>query len=266
MNIERKPTTAKVNGQLWGNRAREWAEFQEQSVRPVYREVLKRTKVGKTTRYLDMGCGSGMAASMAAELGANVSGIDASQALLEIAKERTPDGDFQLCDLEEIPFEDNSFDVVTGFNSFQYAGNPVTALAEARRVTKPGGTVVIVTWGTPEGMEAASLVAVLKPFLPSPPPDAPGPFALSDESTLREFASSAGLTPTAVFDVNDPWNYPNLDTAVRGMCAAGVAAKAMEHSGEEAVTSAYADAFARFLQPDGTVRVGASFRCLLSRP
>lgn len=115
-------------------------------------------------------------------------------------------------------------------------------------------------------MEAASLVAVLKPFLPTPPPGVPGPFDLSEESTLRGFASSAGLTPTAVFDVDDPWIYPDLDTPVRGMCSAGVAVKAMEHSGEEAVISAYAAAFAPFLQSDGAVRVGANFRCLLSQP
>lgn len=124
----------------------------------------------------------------------------------------------------------------------------------------------MVTWGTPEGMEAASLVTVLKPFLPPPPSGAPGPFALSDENTLREFASNAGLTPTEVFDVDDAWTYPDLETAVRGMCSAGVAVKAMEHSGEEKVTFAYAAAFAQFLQSDGTVRVGASFRCLIAQP
>ncbi len=123
-----------------------------------------------------------------------------------------------------------------------------------------------MTWGNPEGMDAASLVAVLKPLLPPPPPGAPGPFALSDESTLREFASSAGLTPTDVFDVDGVWIYPDLDTAVRGMCSAGVAVKAMEHSGDEVVRSAYAAAFAPFLQSDGTVRVGASFRCLIAQP
>jgi len=266
MDIERKPKTAKVNGQLWGARARDWAEIQEQSCLPVYHEVLKRVEVGNTTRYLDVGCGSGMAAGLAADLGADVSGIDASEALLMIAKEQVQKADFQLGDLEDIPFEDDSFDVVTGFNSFQYAGNPALALGEARRVTKPGGTVAIVTWGNPEGMDAASLVAVLKPLLPPPPPGAPGPFALSDESKLREFASSAGLMPTDVFDVDGLWIYPDLDTAVRGMCSAGVAVKAMEHSGEEAVTSAYAAAFAPFLQSDGSVRLGASFRCLVSQP
>jgi SAM-dependent methyltransferase len=266
MTQEPKPSTAKVNGQLWGARARDWAEIQEQSCLPVYHEVLKRAEVGSTTRYLDVGCGSGMAAGLAADLGADVSGIDASEALLMIAKERVARANFQTSDLEEIPFDDASFDVVTGFNSFQYAGNPVLALGEARRVTKPRGTVAIVTWGNPEGMDAASLVAVLKPLLPPSPPGAPGPFALSDESTLREFASSAGLTPTDVFDVDGVLNYPDMDTAVRGMCSAGVAIKAMEHSGEKAVTSAYAAAFARFLQSDGTVRVGASFRCLIAQP
>lgn len=86
-----------------------------------------------------------MAVDMAAKLGADVSGIGASEALLVIAKERVHSADFQLGDLEGIPFADDSFDVVTGFNSFQYAGNPVMALAEAQRVTKPGGTVVVVT-------------------------------------------------------------------------------------------------------------------------
>ena len=62
--------------------------------------------------------------------------------------------------------------------------------------------IVIMTWGEPAGMQAASLVAALKPHLPAPPSGAPGPFALSDETALRAFAAAGGLTPGAVFDVN----------------------------------------------------------------
>lgn len=98
---------------------------------------------------------------------------------------------WNLGDLEELPFSDAEFDLVTGFNSFQFAANPVVALQEARRVAKPTGRVVIMTWGVPEGMEAASLVAALKPLLPPPPPGAPGRFALSDANTLRALAESA---------------------------------------------------------------------------
>jgi SAM-dependent methyltransferase len=176
--------------------------------RPVYEAVLERAGVKSSTRYLDVGCGAGMAAQIAAARGAQVSGIDAAEALLQIARWRTPGGNFRQSDLEELPFDDHSFDVVTGFNSFQYAGNPAVALGEAQRVTKPGGTVGIVTWGNPDGMEAASLVAAVRPLMPPPPPGAPGPFALSDESALRKFASDAGLKPVEVFDVDSPFVYP----------------------------------------------------------
>jgi SAM-dependent methyltransferase len=264
--VELKPRTAELNGRLWGARASDWANIQERTVRPVYEAVLERTCVTAGTRYLDVGCGAGMAVQMAAARGARVSGIDAADALLAIARQRAPRGEFRQGDLEQLPFDDRSFDVVTGFNSFQYAGNPAVALGEARRVTRPGGAVVIMVWGNPQDMEAASLVTALRPLLPPPPPDAPGPFALSDEAALRKFANDAGLTPVAVFDVDSPFIYPEEATAVRGLNSAGVAVRAMENSSVEAVTQAHARAIAPFRQPDGSYRIKATFRCLLAEP
>ena len=163
------------------------------------------------TRYLDIGCGAGMATQMASTLGAEVVGIDASEALLAIARERTPGGDFRVGDVEALPFADRSFDVVTGFNSLQYAGNPGVALAEARRVAEPEGRVVVATWGEPDGMPAASVVTALRHLLPPPPPGAPGPFALSDETVLRKFAEDAELDPIEIFDVDSSFHYADLD-------------------------------------------------------
>jgi ubiquinone/menaquinone biosynthesis C-methylase UbiE len=149
MTTDLKPRTSTINARLWGARARDWADLQEGMVRPAYEAVFRRTGVTAGTRYLDVGCGAGMASQTASALGAQVAGIDASEALLAIARERTPSGDFRIGDIEALPFADRSFDVVTGFNSFQYAGNPGVALAEARRVAKSGGHVVVVTWGEP---------------------------------------------------------------------------------------------------------------------
>jgi SAM-dependent methyltransferase len=261
-----KPRTAGANGRLWGMRSRDWADLQEGGFRAGYLAALERAAVGAGTRYLDAGCGSGMAAAMAADRGAQVTGIDASDSLLEIARERVAKGTFQTGDLEDLPFEDNSFDVVVGFNSFQYAGNPGAALAEARRVTVASGTVVIMTWGEPEGMEAAAIVGALKPLLPPPPPGAPGPFALSDEARLRAFAVEAGLKPLDLEDVFSPWEYENEALAVRGIGSSGVAAKAMDASGEDAVNAAHAAAIAPFVQADGRVRIGATCRLLFATP
>jgi SAM-dependent methyltransferase len=264
--MELKPQSSPVNGRLWGARAGDWANIQEGTVKVVYEAVLERTGVGPDTCYLDVGCGAGGAVQLAAARGAQVSGIDAADTLLAIARARTPEGKFHIGDLETLPFDDATFDVVTGFNSFQYAANPAVALGEARRVTKAEGVIVVMTWGVPEGMQAAALVGALRPLLPPPPPGAPGPFALSDEATLRAFAASAGLTPIEVFDVDSPWAYPDEATAVRGLNSSGVSTRAMENSSEAAVGEAHRQALAPFRLANGSYCIGASFRCLLARP
>src|SRR5580692_4590908 len=258
-------TTGAVNGALWGARAADWSVIQEGQCRPVYEAVLDRLKVGPGMAYLDAGCGAGMAARMAQERGAKVSGLDASEPLLAIARERVPAGQFIAGDLEELPFADATFDAVMGFNSFQYAGDSTAALRDARRVTKPGGVVAIVTWGPPEGMPAAALVAALRPLLPPPPPGAPGPFALSNEEALRGFADSAGLKPESVFDVQSPFQYASLDDGVRGLGSSGVAARARNASSDEAVDRAHTEALGAFRQPDGSYHIPAVFRCLIAR-
>jgi len=263
--MEQRRTTSTVNGKFWGSAAPDWAAIQERTCGPVYLETFDRVNLKAGANYLDVGCGAGLAAQFAAERGARVSGLDAAGNLLAIARDRVPDGDFHLGELESLPFPDSSFDLVTGFNAFQYAANPVAALAEAKRVAKRGSHVVVVTWGKPGGMEAASLVAALRPLLPPPPPGAPGPFALSDETALRSFASAAALEPLEVFDVDLLWRYANLATALRGLRSSGVAARAIENSSAGAVDDAHTKALTPFRQPDGSYKVGASFRCLVTR-
>lgn len=264
MTTDFKPQTAEAHGRLWGAKARDWAELQEPQVSPIYDISFKKAGLGEGIAYLDVGCGSGMAAQVAASRGARVSGIDASDSLLSIARERTPAGEFATGDIELLPYLNQTFDVVTGFNSIQFAGNPAVALAEARRVTRPGGSIVIATWGNPDGMQAASLLAALKPLLPTPPPAAPGPFALSKVDALKAFATSAGLTPVEVFDVDAPFSYADEKTAIRALGSSGVAVLATEISSEAAVDAAHRDAINPFRQADGSYLIKASFRCLLA--
>ncbi len=265
MDAGRNQTSSKPNGRLWGASASDWAEIQEKACLPVYLAVFERVGLRAPDRYLDAGCGAGLAAQHAAARGAEVSGLDAAENLLSIARARVPTGDFRIGDLEALPYPDDSFDLVTGFNAFQYAADQTAALLEARRVAKKRGRVVVVTWGNPEGMEAASLVLALKPLLPQPPPGAPGPFALSNETSLRAFASAASLEPEEIMDVDSPWKYADLSTALRGLRSSGVAARAIEHSSAEAVDEAHADALRRFRQTDGSYLINASFRCLITR-
>ncbi|SIS85795.1 hypothetical protein SAMN05421759_104351 [Roseivivax lentus] len=122
-----------------------------------------------------------------------------------------------------------------------------------------------MTWGEPGSMEAAALVAALKPLLPPPPAIASGPFALSEPGKLEALVASAGLDLVVVFDVDSPRAYPDLATAQKGLGSSGVAVKAVETSGQDALDATHAAALAPFCQPDGSYRIGASFRVLMAR-
>jgi ubiquinone/menaquinone biosynthesis C-methylase UbiE len=166
--------SAEIQGDLWGARAREWADLQEGSFRPLYEAVFAAAKTGKGTRVLDVGCGAGLACSIAQSHAAQVSGIDASSALVDIAKQRCPGADIRVGELEALPIADDSFDVTTGFNAFQYASDAVHALSEARRVTRPSGSVVIAVWGAADKCDLAPCLAAIGKLLPPPPPGATG--------------------------------------------------------------------------------------------
>src|SRR5881227_3484440 len=127
--------SAGVQSDLWGARAREWCVMEAQ-MRPLYEVVLDQVGLGHGTELLDAGCGAGLAAQLAAQRGAVVSGVDATAELLAIDEERVPNGEFVVGDLESLAYQAASFDAVVGFNSFQYAASPRTALEEARRVAR----------------------------------------------------------------------------------------------------------------------------------
>jgi SAM-dependent methyltransferase len=259
------PGSGQMQGDLWSARARDYAEFQEGYFRPLYESVLQRPELAKARSSLDVGCGPGLAVRVFAQKITNVSGIDASPAFVEIARERLPDRNLRVGEMEALPYADGSFDVVTGFNAFQYAASPSNALRDARRVTQPNGVIVIATWGLPEDCEAAGHLKALGALMPPPPPGAPGPFALSDESKLKALASEAGLTPIAVVDVECPWTYPSLEIALRGMLSAGPAERAIRNSGMERARDAVANAIAPYRQSSGEYRLNNKFRYLIAR-
>jgi SAM-dependent methyltransferase len=230
--------TATVQGELWSVHASNWAKFQEQMLLPAYQAVFEQTGVGVNTRLLDVGCGTGLAAQLAARLGARVSGIDAAPAAIAIARERTPSGDFRVGEMEELPYADDSFDVVTGFNAFQYAADPVGALQQARRVVRPGGAVVMLTWGSAQECEHSHTLAAVNALLPPPPPGAGGPFALSEPGKLEALLQSAGLQPQRSGAADCPFVYPDDETAWQAISSPGVMVRPLRAAGEERVRQA----------------------------
>lgn len=245
-------------GKLWGLEAQDWLDIQERKSPALWNPVLDAAGVAKGTRLLDAGCGTGGAAVLARDRGAVISGCDASEAMLAIARRRLPDADLRLAELENLPFAEKSFDAVLAINSLQFAPDPPRAAAELIRVTAPGGRIAVVVWALDHCEQKAIFDAILALF--EKPPRGRGVFALSAPGQVEELF--CGLSATAR-EIDCAFEYPNLDIALRGQMAAGPSQRVVEIFGKEKVETAVRAALEPFVASSGQVRMLNRFRCVI---
>ncbi len=255
--------SAEVQGALWGTNPRRWAEYGESLMRPLHEATIAALAPLHGLTLLDAGCGTGYALQLAAKAGARVSALDASGPLLEVVRERIPDADVRVGDLEALPYDDATFDVVTAFNSVQYASAPAAAVAELARVTRPGGRVAIGVWGEPSRCQTESAFAAVRAVAP-PPPGAPTPLAISHPGVVEDLLATAGLAVSGAGEVDCPFVYPDLDSTWLGHGAGGPFVRAVQVAGEEAVKKAFFAAHEQYRQPDGSVRQDNVFRYVIA--
>lgn len=259
--------SARAQADLWSVRARDWAEVMEGwngwGV-PLYRHVLDRVALGDGQRVLDVGCGAGRFCRMAADRGADVAGLDATPAFVAIARERVRGADIRVGDMESLPWEEDAFDVTTGFNSFFIAADMTAALREAGRVTKPSGSVAMTVFGRPErcySTQVFEAVAALLPPLPASPDSGP---ALHEDGALEAIATEAGLEPREAGFIGIEEHYPDLATLLRGLTAAPPMVRAAAAAGDDAVRGAIAAAVAGHEGADGEYRMREELRWLIA--
>jgi SAM-dependent methyltransferase len=258
--------TAELQGRLWSVNAEHWAELHEQYVEPAFVAGLDALGVGYRTRLLDIGCGAGRALRLAADRGADVSGLDAAPGLLEIARRRVPQATLIQGELQTLPFADDAFDAVSAFNSFQYAADPIAALRDATRVTRPGGRILALVWSPAEMCELAPHLQSLGTLMPPPPPGAPGPFALCGRDALEDFFAAVGLEVDEIRDVPCTFSYPDTETAIRALSSAGPVVRIAERAGSDAVRADIANFLSGHVRSDGTYAINNPFRYALGTP
>ena len=139
---------------------------------PTYEAAIRRIGVEPGDRVLDIGCGSGVFLRLSADRGAEVSGVDASSALLELAAEQVPRADLRTGELEDLPFPDDGFDLVAGFNSFFFAEDMTAALREAGRVEAPWRRRADPGLGNPDRCAIEAMKAVVRRTFPGRRPQA----------------------------------------------------------------------------------------------
>ena len=150
-------------------------------------EFMARQLLSRGSHVLDVACGTGNLALIAARRGCVVSGVDIARNLIAQARVRAAaEGlriDFQEGDAEALPFADGEFDLVVSEFGVMFAPRPDVAAGELQRVTKRGGQIALANW-TPEGF-IGKMFNVFKAHLPPAPNGVPSPMSWGDEATVR---------------------------------------------------------------------------------
>jgi SAM-dependent methyltransferase len=258
-------STKTIQGKLWSVAPQYWAQHFEPWFIPMYRHVLEHLALSEKHLVLDAGCGAGLFTKLVTKTGAEVIGIDAAPGLLQVAKKRNPQINFLEEDLEELPFTDNCFQVVTGFNSFQYSGNFEKALIEARRVLRPGGRLVIGIWDKPENSDATYVLKSIGALLPPPPPGTPGPFALSEDGKIEGILENIGMGLIHKTVVSCPTLYASKGDGIKSFMSTGPAALAMNTNSKQVVENAIGAALEPFHVSDDMYFLENRFKVFIAK-
>jgi SAM-dependent methyltransferase len=253
-------SSAQFWGRLWGALPRDWALVEDAQM-PTYATAIEKLDIREGQRVLDLGCGTGVFLRAAADRGAKVVGLDAAEGLLAIARERVPEADLHAGDMQDLPFGDDGFDVVTGFSSLFFADDMTRALSEACRVTKPGGIVLAQVFGRPENCSLELMKRAIMPLL-GLEGDEP-PYWRFD--MLEQVARDAGLTPLESFYSSWAYEFADDYALLRAMLSAGSAVAAVEHAGRALVVEAIRKALAPYRERDGSYRLPNEWHYLVAR-
>src|SRR3954451_6114183 len=113
---------------------------------PAAEHVVRQAQIEPGQDVLDLGTGTGNAALFAARAGANVTAVDPSERLLEVARERVGQGEFIKAQAEDLPIDAESFDRVLSLFAVIFSEQPEHAAQEIQRVLRPDGRALITAW------------------------------------------------------------------------------------------------------------------------
>ena len=237
---------------------------------PVAEALVAACDIGAGDHVLDVAAGDGNVAIAAASIGARVTASDLTPPLVAAGQARTTalglDVRWDEADAEALPYADGGFDAVTSAFGLMFAPRPEVAIAEAFRVTRPGGVVGLTAW-TPDGF-SGQITALMGEYLPVPMgTDRPIDWGIETTVRHRLAPHSKGLSVTRG---SITWEFDSLEAAVtwqESSFGALIAARAALPAAR------YAELRERFIglmaewnrATDGTVRLPAAYLLVVAR-
>ncbi|NEC20936.1 methyltransferase domain-containing protein [Streptomyces parvus] len=243
---------------IWSGKAEAYADTYARLCAHLVPALLDTAEVGRGTRVLDVGCGTGTVSAAAVARGASVYAADADPGMVATTRRAVPGVTPHIARLPELPYADDTFDAAVGNFVLNHVGRPLAALAELRRITRPGGRVAVTIWRSPGAPgqtligRAAQSAGLTRPtWLPALAPQ--DDFPRTPEG-LAALLDTAGLLGAECSEV--AWEHRcDPDTwwagAERGIGAIGQVLNSGGAEGMVAARRAYDDLSAEFLTEGG---------------
>jgi len=176
-------------------------------------EFVATLGIVKGMKALDLGCGDGTTALPSAKLGADVTGVDIAENLVEAGNRRAKEAGIancifkegDACNLNEL--EDNFFDSVVSIFGAMFAPNPFDVAKEMVRVTKPGGRIIMGNWIPDDLTLVAQILKISSAYTPPPPEGFVSPMTWGVESRVIERFGKAGIAKENITFARTPWTF-----------------------------------------------------------
>ena len=169
--------------------------------------------IAKGLKVLDLGCGDGTTALPAAQLGADVLGVDIARNLVEAGNRRVAEQGLANIRFEEgdatnlAGLKDKSFDLVVSIFGAMFAPRPFDVAKEMVRVTRPGGRIVMGNWSPNDPTLVAQILKISGAYSPPPPEGFISPMTWGVEANVVERFAGAGIAKENVSFVRDTYRF-----------------------------------------------------------
>ena len=205
----------RASHEIWEEMAPGWERWRAQladALTPVRAWLIGALGPQSGETVLELGAGTGETgfevAAILGEEGRLISS-DFSPEMVEVARRRSSElglgnVDHRVIDVERIELDSASVDGVLCQSTYMLAADPAAALAETRRVLRPGGRLAFSVWGAPERNPWGSIGGMLlieRGHMPLPEPEAPGVFSMASEERTRALLDGAGFTSVRIEEV-----------------------------------------------------------------
>ena len=184
-----------------------------ESMRESGEQLVKRLDVSEGLQVLDLGCGDGTTAVPAAQLGANVLGVDIASNLVAAGNERAQglgltNLRFQEGDATDLQgLDDEQFDLVVSIFGAMFAPKPFDVAKEMVRVTKPGGRIVMGNWIPNDPTLVAQILKISSSYSPPPPDGFVSPMTWGLEDDVIERFTQAGVPEEGISFERDTYTF-----------------------------------------------------------